>query len=199
MENGSLVIYLEANRKKKIARFAAAWADDPTSAPFCGDCISQISTSKSCDASCYQMDLEDFIGGFIFWMKDSRKEVNSIVLVGFDIEKRAETLRNVMVHQIKSRDLKFNNYFSPQLIDLSSLVYAEHLKREAPVPRVADFVYSLGYAGMSNHKLSEDEHPLAKAKAMLEAEIFSRIAFGRRYFSEFKKYPVPNYLERMHK
>jgi hypothetical protein len=194
MEDTYIILYLEADKHQHLVRFAAARTDNPESVPLCGDCIGGIDEPRACNTSCNHIDLGDFMGGFVHWVKDSRQNQEEIVLTGFDIERRKKILRNIMEYQVKSRDLKFDNYFSAQSIDLSTLLYAEHIKRRMPLPKSGDFVSSLSYVGLGSYHLSEKEHPLAKARVMLETEIFNRLIFGKHFFPDFRGYPVPEHL-----
>lgn len=80
-------------------------------------------------------------------------------------------------------------------VDLHSISYADHLKKNIPIPLVdgkpsLSLDATLAYVGLP----TESKPHIAINGAKHEAEAFSRLIFGRNLLPEYAEFPVPAHL-----
>lgn len=129
--------------------------------------------------------LEKTIKEFLEW----REKIQDKTLAGHNVYFDARFLKNSAARFNIQIDLGY------RFVDLHSLCYADHIKRDMPVPMKdgktgMSLDYVLGYVGLP--KRPQPHNALEGAK--LEAEAFSRFISNRKLFQEYSKFGIPEYL-----
>lgn len=132
-----------------------------------------------------KQSLEELIKNFVDW----RENIEDKTIAGqnpfFD--------RSFL--KASAEKYKINVRFGQRIIDLHSLCYTHHLKRDLSPP-IKDGRTDLGSDNILNYVGLPDEPKPHNALtgAKMEAEAFSRLIFGKPLLKEFKKFPMPDYL-----
>lgn len=123
---------------------------------------------------------------FVGWAKD----VKDITLAGYNTSFDRDF--------IKDASIRANvNWWHPvfRTIDIHSTAYAKHLELGRAVPLInnhsdINLDVTLEFVGLPKRTGFHD----ALDDALLEAEAFSRLVYGKSLMIEYKKYDVPPYL-----
>ena len=133
-----------------------------------------------------KMSLEEAVKKFIVWMGNIAEQTLAGENPSFD----RDFLRNSI------EKYKINYLIGHRTIDLHSICYQHHLKKEFRPP-IRDSRTDLNLDGILKYSgLPEEPKPHhALTGAKMEAEAFSRLIYGKNLLPEFEKYSVPDYLK----
>ncbi len=133
-----------------------------------------------------KMSLEEAVKKFIVWMGNIAEQTLAGENPSFD----RDFLRNSI------EKYKINYRIGHRTIDLHSICYQHHLKKEFRPP-IRDSRTDLNLDGILKYSgLPEEPKPHhALTGAKMEAEAFSRLIYGKNLLPEFEKYSVPDYLK----
>lgn len=125
---------------------------------------------------------------FVGWAKG----IKDLTLVGYNTSFDRDFIKEA---SIRANVTWWNPVF--RTIDIHSIVYAKHIELSIPIPLKNNHSdintdYALEFVGLNKRPGFHD----ALEDAMLEAEILSRVIFGRNLLEEYKDFPMPKYLKK---
>lgn len=129
--------------------------------------------------------LEIILNDFIFWMKNIEDQTFAGENPSFD--------RDFIINSAKRYGIKIGGH---RTLDLHSISYSNHLKRNIEIPLKnnrtdLNLDKTLIYGG-----LPEEPKPHnALIGAKMEAEAFSRLIYGKNLLPEYAKFKIPDYLK----
>lgn len=129
--------------------------------------------------------LEEAVKEFLDWTKPCEDKTLAGENPSFD--------RDFLMSSAKRANL--NYIFGIRTIDLHSICYKDHLKKGFKIPlqkerSAISLDKTLEYVGLTQ----EPKPHNALNGAMLEAEAFSRLIYGKPFFEVFENYPIPSHL-----
>lgn len=133
-----------------------------------------------------RMELKDAIVQFMEWIFNSSEQTFAGHNIAFDASFIKHTLE---IYNIQWR-------IQSRLVDLHSIAYADMMRKDFEIPSKnkrtnLDLDGILVYVGLP----PEPKPHNGLMGAMLEAEAFSRIIYGRKLIPEFDKYSVPDHFK----
>ncbi len=132
-----------------------------------------------------KQDLKKLLLNFIDWLKPINNKTLCGQNVDFDILFLNEALERCNIDWV----------FGWRKVDLHTLIYCDHLKKEINPPTKNELSNLSGDKIMEYVGLPAEPRPHSGINgALYEAEAFSRVIYGKLLINEFERYIVPTHL-----